>query len=48
MCKIMGRPARGCRTFARSDFIRVPRPAASTTMLRLLFPKRLPHDVQRC
>src|SRR2546428_4267609 len=27
----MGRPASSCSTFARSDFIRVPLPAASTT-----------------
>jgi hypothetical protein len=31
----MGWPATGCRTFGKADFMRVPRPAASTTAAML-------------
>ena len=30
-CAIIGRPASGCRTFGKADFIRVPRPAERMT-----------------
>ena len=44
---IIGRPATGSKTFGRSDFIRVPLPAAKTTAMELVMmrdPKAKPAD----